>query len=161
MGGIMGALTAADDPAIKGLFLLDAWDISSDVLAMHDHDVAEGWRRKFISGIPGLTNTDGAALFDELRSSGCRYSLGAALETYGARPIDLIGAQRGRGADSMTALEFLLLGSNPLATGDIWPTDHSFNDMRSELAARLLKWLARRRYSGNGHSERPDAETEL
>jgi hypothetical protein len=70
------------------------------------------------------------------------FDLATITRLFGRRPVDIIGAERGGGAAETALLNAVRAGGNPQATGEIWPTDHSFSDHRIALAQRLVRWLA-------------------
>jgi len=142
MGGMMAVDAAADDPTVTGLFLIDPWDMSADGRAIDTPAGAKAWHEEMVIDQPALSGTDEAQLAKELRSTVKRFDLASRLSAYGNRPLDIISAQRGGGPTNGPILKAIKASANPTATGEIWPTDHSFNDRRIALSERLVAWLS-------------------
>lgn len=142
MGGIMAADAAADDPTVMGLFLVDPWDMSADGKTIDTPAGTKAWHDEMVVDQPALSGTDEATLAAELRSSVTRFDLTKRLTAYGNRPLDIISAERGGGPGNAIILKAVQRSTNPSATGETWPTDHSFNDRRIALSERLVAWLA-------------------
>lgn len=143
MGGMMAADAAADDSGVKGLFLIDPWDMSADAKDIDTAAGAKAWHEEMLVDQPALSGTDEATLAAEIRSTAARFNLGQRLRTYGRRPLDVVSAQEGNGPANSSILKALQASENPTATGETWPTDHSFNDRRIALSERLIAWLAK------------------
>jgi pimeloyl-ACP methyl ester carboxylesterase len=143
MGGMMAADAAAHDASIKGLFLIDPWDMSADGRAINTPAGAKAWHEEMLVDQPALSGTDEATLAAELRATVARFDLTSRLTAYGRRPLDIIGAERGGGTANAAILQAIRASANTNATGDTWPTDHSFNDRRIALAERFVAWLAK------------------
>jgi len=143
MGGMMAADAAADDPMVTGLFLIDPWDMSADGKTIDTPAGAKAWHEEMVTDQPALSGTDEATLAAEIRSTAGRFDLARRLTAYGKRPLDMVSAQRGNGPANSVILKALQSSENPTATGESWPTDHSFNDRRIALSERLVAWLAR------------------
>lgn len=143
MGGMMAADAAADDPMVNGLFLIDPWDMSADGKAIDTPAGAKAWHEEMLVDQPALSGTDEATLAAEMRSTTTRFDLARRLAAYGKRPLDIVSAQDGNGPANAQILKALQGSANPTATGETWPTDHSFNDRRIALSERLVTWLAK------------------
>jgi pimeloyl-ACP methyl ester carboxylesterase len=143
MGGMMAADAAAHDASIKGLFLIDPWDMSADGRAINTPAGAKAWHEDMLVDQPALSGTVEATLAAELRATVARFDLTSRLTAYGRRPLDIIGAERGGGTANAAILQAIRASANTNATGDTWPTDHSFNDRRIALAERFVAWLAK------------------
>ncbi|HEY6815078.1 MAG TPA: alpha/beta fold hydrolase [Croceibacterium sp.] len=142
MGGFMAAFAAAGDPDVAGLWLLDAWNPGEmdELLA-----TAEGrheWHEEVEADLPPLSGTSESLLTAELLQHGDELDLPSQLRAYGKRPLEIIGAERGGGAENATMLEIARSAGNTGATGETWQTDHSFSDQRVKLSERLVAWLA-------------------
>lgn len=143
MGGMMGADAAADDRRVNGLFLIDPWDMSAAAKELETTEGAKAWHEEMVVDQPALSGTDEATLAAEMRSTAGRFDLGRRLRVYGRRPLDIVSAQDGNGPANSLILNALRASENPTATGETWPTDHSFNDRRIALSERLVAWLTR------------------
>lgn len=142
MGGFMAAAAAADDPGVAGLWLLDAWDIGATAGILRTPQGKQEWHDEVVSDLPPLSGTSEAALTAELTERTDQLDLRAKIRAYGSRPLEIIGAERGGGAENAALLELAKSSGNAGATGETWPTDHSFSDHRVKLAERLVAWLA-------------------
>jgi len=141
MGGFMAAAAGAGDPRVAGLFLIDPWDLGGDARTLGNPAAANAWHEEVVGDLPPLATTE-AKLTAELKAIPAGYDLATLTRSFGKRPVDIIGAERGGGAAETALLNAVRAGGNPLATGEIWPTDHSFSDHRIALARRLVAWLA-------------------
>jgi pimeloyl-ACP methyl ester carboxylesterase len=141
MGGFMAADTAADDPGVVGLFLLDAWSPASTAAALGTPAGLAAWRKEVEADLPPLAGTSFERLTEELKTGGARFDLGRRLAAYGDRPLLVIGAARGIGDENRAYLKAARDGGNRHAEGDVWATDHSFSDRRVALASELVRWL--------------------
>jgi acetyl esterase/lipase len=140
MGGFMAAVAGASDARVTGLFLIDPWDLGGDARTLGDPAAAKAWHDEVVGDLPPLATTE-AKLTAEMKAMPAGYDLTTLTRSFGRRPVDIIGAKRGGGAAETTLLNAVRAGGNPGATGEIWPTDHSFSDDRIALAKRLVKWL--------------------
>lgn len=143
MGGFMAADAAASDPAVIGLFLIDAWNPAETGRGLSDPAALASWRAELAGDLPPLAGTSEGALTAELRDGHARFDLDARAAAFGRRPLYVIGAERGGGASAKAMLARARAGGNDRAEGDVWPTDHSFSDKRIALSALLVEWLGR------------------
>lgn len=141
MGGYMAADVAADDPRVLGLFLIDPWNIGADGRALATPEGRRAWHEEAAGDLPPLAGTSEEQLADEMTANADRLDLVRRTIAFGKRPVDVIGAERGGGAAGTTLLKAVRAAGNPAATGEVWPTDHSFSDKRIALAQRLVRWL--------------------
>jgi pimeloyl-ACP methyl ester carboxylesterase len=140
MGGFMAADTAADDPQVAGLFLIDAWDPSSTVQSLSTPAGVAAWREEVAGDLPPLAGTSYDALTAEISANAERFDLGRRVLSYGNRPLLIVGAERALGGTSRAvAGEAQSAGAS--AQLSVWPTDHSFSDKRIALADLLVRWL--------------------
>lgn len=142
MGGMMAARAAADDPKVVGLFLIDPWDIAHDGRTFRADPVT---KNAFLAGelrgdLPPLAGTSEAALVAEIEQAGPRLDLALTVQAIGARPTTMIYTERGIGAAEERRVA--AAAGRPVIA-ELWPTDHSFSDMRIALAGRLVDWLGR------------------
>ena len=141
MGGFMGADTAADDPHVLGLFLIDPWDIGADARALATPEGRKAWHEEAVGDLPPLAGTGEQALADEMQANADRFDLTQRTIAFGKRPVAVIGAARGGGAMEARLLAAVKASGNTFATGGVWPTDHSFSDHRIALSEELVRWL--------------------
>jgi pimeloyl-ACP methyl ester carboxylesterase len=142
MGGMMAARAVADDPKVVGLFLIDPWDIAHEGEGFRADPKA---RERFLASelrddLPPLAGTSEAALVAEIEQAGPRLDLARTLQAIGPRPTTMIYTERGIGAAEERRVASA--AGRPLIA-ELWPTDHSFSDMRIALAVRLVDWLGR------------------
>jgi pimeloyl-ACP methyl ester carboxylesterase len=142
MGGYTAAAAASADPAVIGLFLIDAWDIAADARTLTTPQAVAQASAGFAADVPALQGTSPAALAAELKTHGTTLDLAKRLAEYGDRPLDIVGAERGGGKGNAALLAGARAAGNTAATGETWSTDHSFSDKRIALAERLVAWLA-------------------
>jgi pimeloyl-ACP methyl ester carboxylesterase len=141
MGGFMAADAAADDPAVIGLFLIDAWNIAGTAASLGAPAALAGWRQEAASDLPPLAGTSVDALTAEMKNGGQRFDVTRRIAAYGDRPLLVIGAERGVGAENRAFMATARESRNRHVSGEVWPTDHSFSDRRIALASALVTWL--------------------
>lgn len=142
MGGFMAADAAADDPAVVGLFLIDAWWIGKYGAQTATPAGLAAWRANHVDDMPPLAGATLDGLAAEARDHAARLDLRARVLAYGARPLAIHGSAQARGADNLAVLDAAVQAGNSHATGGLWDTDHSFSDRRIALATTLVDWLA-------------------
>ncbi len=140
MGGMMAARAAADDSMVLGAFLIDPWDIAQEGRTFRTDPKA---KEAFLAGelrgdLPPLAGTSEAALVAEIEHAGPRLDLAYTVRTLGPRPTTMIYTERGLGAAEERRVA--AAAGRPVVA-EVWPTDHSFSDMRIALASRLVEWL--------------------
>jgi pimeloyl-ACP methyl ester carboxylesterase len=140
MGGFMAADAAADDPKVAGLFLIDPWDPSQTVAALATPAGEAGWKAEVTSDLPPLNGATYDSLTAEIKSDGDHFDLGRRLVSFGQRPLTIVGAERGIGAQARKVTADAQ-SANPATRLMVWPTDHSFSDSRIALADALVRWL--------------------
>lgn len=141
MGGFMAADAAADDKAVIGLFLIDAWHIGKYGAQTATAAGLAEWNRAHKDDIPPLAGATSEGLAKEAREHAARFDLQARVLAYGLRPLAMFGAAAARGADNLDILSNCVQAGNRRASGGIWETDHSFSDRRIALATALVDWL--------------------
>lgn len=145
MGGYMAADAAADDPRIVGLFLIDPWNIGAEAGRLATSEGKRAWHEEALSDLPPLSGTSEEKLAAEMENNADRLNLAKRTIAFGNRPVDIVGAERGGGAAQSVLLKAVQSAGNTRATGAVWPTDHSFSDMRIALSAELVRWLGQLR----------------
>jgi len=143
MGGIVAARVAAVDARVVGAFLIDPADFAAIGRSFADPAQREAFRVGEVRGdLPPLAGTSEAAIMDEVAHAGASLDLVAAMPALAARPLALIGAQRGIGFMAEAAAVAARRAGATRLTAETLPTDHGFSDMRIALASRLVDWLA-------------------
>jgi pimeloyl-ACP methyl ester carboxylesterase len=142
MGGMMAARAAADVSELSGAFLIDPWDIAGQGRQIGTPQALAALREEVESDIPPLAGTSVDALIEELRNAPPSLDLHKTVADISSRPLALVYAERGLGADYADKLAAAKGGKGQL-TAEIWPTDHSFSDHRIKLASTLVRWLER------------------
>ena len=142
MGGFMAASASAARPsAVAGTILIDAWNIGGDprFAKLSPKALAADLR----PDTAPLAGTSPEALIAEVARDRAKLDLAALSRTIAARPLLLIGAERGIG--QMTAgLARAAREVHPDTVVEAqYPTDHSFSDSRIALTSEVLRWLAR------------------
>lgn len=142
MGGFMAASASAARPsAVAGTILIDAWDIGGDAyFAKTDPKVlAEEIRPDTVP----LAGTSPQALIAEIGRDRAKLDLLALSRTIAARPVLMIGAERGIGAVTAKLAQAARQAHADTVLEVQYPTDHSFSDSRIALSSEVLRWLAR------------------
>lgn len=141
MGGFMAADAAAAEPRVAGLFLIDPWDPSQTAATLATPDGEAAWKAEVMGDLPPLAGASYEGLTSEIRDNAARFDLGRRLAVYARRPLTIVGAERGIGAQARRVAADAQ-GANPSARLMVWPTDHSFSDSRIALADALVRFLA-------------------
>lgn len=141
MGGFMAADSAAAEPHVAGLFLIDPWDPSQTAAALATSKGEADWKAEVAGDLPPLTGASYASLTNEITSQTAKFDLGRRLSAYGRRPLTIAAAERGLGSGARKVAADAQ-GANPDARLMVWPTDHSFSDKRIALADALVRFLA-------------------
>lgn len=141
MGGFMAADAAADDPAVVGLFLLDAWNPAASAAELATPEGRAMWHGEFVSDLPPLAGTSESALVQEIVSGTDRLDITRRITSYGNRPLAIYGAERGDGIASLAYMKLARSAGNTHVEGAVWPTDHPFSDKRVALSQALVAWL--------------------
>jgi dienelactone hydrolase len=141
MGGFMASDAAADDPAVIGLFLIDAWAIGKYGAQTATVTGLAEWRKAHVDDMPPLAGATIDGLAKEARENAARFDLRERVLAFGERPLAIYGAGAGRGADNIGVLNAAVQAGNARASGGLWETDHSFSDHRIALASTLVTWL--------------------
>lgn len=142
MGGFMAASASAARPsAVAGTILIDAWNIGGDeAFAKTDPKVlAEEIRPDTVP----LAGTSPQALIAEIGRDRAKLDLVTLSRTIAARPVLMIGAERGIGAVTATLAKAAREAHPDTVVEAQYATDHSFSDSRIALTSEVLRWLAR------------------
>jgi len=143
LGGYAAAATAAKNPDVAGLILLDAWDIGKSAARLKASG-AEG-RARFIAGFDDIGRSLGPITAEDIANGllrrGHEWHLAPLVHDLSRLPILTIYATHG-GAEENRAFA-ALLGRAPRArlTARELDTDHSFADKRIALAVEVVRWL--------------------
>ncbi|RJG55499.1 alpha/beta fold hydrolase [Sphingobium terrigena] len=141
MGGFMAADIAAAEPRVAGLFLIDPWDPAQTVAALATAQGEAAWKAEVESDLPPLHGATYDSLTAEIKGNGDKFDLGRRLAGYGRRPLTILGAEKGLGAEARKVAADAQ-GANPNSRLMVWPTDHSFSDKRIALADALVRFLS-------------------
>lgn len=140
MGGFMAA--KASDDGVLGTVLIDAWDIAADGPAFADPVQRQKLiDEEFVGDLPPLAGTSLDAIIAEIRDGGQTLDLRALMPSLAPRPLLIVGASRGGGADSADFASRAKAAGGKAVTSQIMETDHSFSDHRIALAGALVAWL--------------------
>jgi pimeloyl-ACP methyl ester carboxylesterase len=140
MGGFMAAEAAAAEPRVAGLFLIDPWDPSQTAASLSTPQGEAAWKAEVAGDLPPLAGASYDSLTAEIKGDPDKFDLGRKLIVYARRPLMIVGAERGIGAQARKVMTDAQAG-NPDARLTVWPTDHSFSDKRVALADALVRFL--------------------
>jgi diadenosine tetraphosphate (Ap4A) HIT family hydrolase/acetyl esterase/lipase len=142
MGGFMAASASAARPtAVAGTILIDAWDIGGDdYFAKTDPKVLT---QEIAPDTVPLAGTSPQALIAEIGRDRAQLDLVSLSRTIAARPVLMIGAERGIGAVTATLAKAAREAHPGTVVEAQYATDHSFSDSRIALSGEVLRWLAR------------------
>ncbi|WP_419815414.1 alpha/beta hydrolase [Glacieibacterium sp.] len=127
-------------PALRGLLLIDAWNIGSSANKFGGEGRAKALA-DFAENMPPLAGTSPEALVDEAVAHARDWNLIGDAKALAKLPLLDIGAARGIGADNQALAAAVAgqPGSRVMAT--TMPTDHSFSDHRIALIEGVVGWL--------------------
>ncbi len=142
MGGFVAAKTAAAHPQVRGLLLIDAWNVGSSTLSgLQAPGGRERWHESRAGDVLPLAGTSTDALADEILMAGEDFDLRRNALRLADRPLLLVGASRGNALEmDRLSAAFRAAGAGRLQTLTL-PTDHGFNDHRIALISASLDWL--------------------
>lgn len=139
MGGFVAVETAAANPGLAGVALIDAWNIGNSAGDMaRDRTGAAAF---MASDSAPLTGTSPAALVDEAIAHRTTWELTASAAALARHPLFIAGATRGGAADNSALAAAVAARPGAHVTAVTMPTDHSFSDHRIALAGALVDWL--------------------
>jgi pimeloyl-ACP methyl ester carboxylesterase len=145
MGGMMAARAAADNQAVIGAILIDAWDMAGEGRHMKADPAyrAQNRREEFDGDMPPLAGTTADALMAELETAAPAIDLIPTATAILPRPLLVLGAERA-GAPTARAIASAVrnAGGKDLQL-IVMPTDHPFSDHRIALADAVVRWLGR------------------
>jgi len=145
MGGFATALTGADDPAIAGIILLDAWNVGASVAQIRPNG-AQG-RAAAIASLDdlgrALNGATAETIIDEALASTSAWDLTTHADALARHPVLLIYATDGIAEDNRALAA--AIQAQPGARTDIvaFDTDHAFADHRIALSVAVVDWLQR------------------
>jgi uncharacterized protein len=145
MGGFAAAMAGADDPAIAGIVLLDAWNAGATAAQVRPHG-AEG-RAAAIASLDdlghALSGATAETIIDEVLTSPPAWDLTTHAEALARHPVLLIYATHG-GAEDNRALAAAIEAQSATQL-QVVPieSDHAFADHRIALSVAVVGWLAR------------------
>jgi pimeloyl-ACP methyl ester carboxylesterase len=143
MGGFAAAATAAADPNLAGLVMLDAWDIAATARETRASG-AEG-RAAFVAGFDDIGHSLGpvtaADLADEVIRGGERWDLPALAPRLAKLPVLTVYATHGGAAENRAVAAAIAREGGGRITARELSTDHAFADHRVALAAEVVAWL--------------------
>ena len=128
-------------PALRGVVLIDAWNIGSSANKFTSPDGRTAAIADFAENTPPLSGTSPEALVDEAVAHARDWNLIGDAKALAKLPLLDIGAVRGIGADNQALAAAVAgqPGSRVMAT--TMPTDHSFSDHRIALIEGVVGWL--------------------
>ena len=147
MGGFMAAWAGSHDPAILGVGLISAANMSDwaggDIPA--DREVAN--RARLVKSLADndilpLAGCTADSLADEMLSHRKQWNFVDYAPIFGARPLLLITSDDGLAAGAQHLAAALRQQGSTHITEVHFPTDHSYSDYRIALQAAVLNWLA-------------------
>jgi pimeloyl-ACP methyl ester carboxylesterase len=137
MGGWLTALAAVDERGLLGAALISASDMpvkprgdSAQTSAFYDGAVASA-----------LAGTTGTQLREELAANRERWHLTASATRMPQVPMLVLSSDDGNAPSTDSLVVALRAGGNRRITTAHVATDHSWNDRRIELQARVINWL--------------------
>jgi uncharacterized protein len=147
MGGFMAAYAGSHDPAILGIGLISAANMSDwaggDVPA--DREAAN--RTRLLKSLADndilpLAGCTAESLADEMLSHRKQWNFVDYAAMFGNRPLLLITSDDGLSPAAVHLAATVRALGNTHVTEQHFPTDHSYSDQRIALQVAVLDWLA-------------------
>lgn len=143
MGGFASAAHARTDHALRGVFLLDAWNpgATGELLAKaHGPALAALANDHFDDLGNALQGATAQSLANEIVSRRVAWNIQSWAPDLTRVPLLVIGAAKG-GGDDNRRLADAVTAAGGTVTALTLPSDHSFQDHRIAVAGRLVDWL--------------------
>jgi pimeloyl-ACP methyl ester carboxylesterase len=143
MGGFASAAHARTDHRLFGVMLLDAWNVGA---TGDEFNKASGAAREALAvkAFDDLGNSlhgaTAASTADEIVAHRAEWNFMAWAADLTRRPLLVIGAEQSEGGEN-SALAEAVRRAGGKVTAVTLPSDHSFQDHRIALAARVVAWL--------------------
>jgi uncharacterized protein len=143
MGGFAAAMVGADDPAVAGIILLDAWNVGASVAQIRQSG-AEG-RGAAIASLDdlghALSGASAETLIDEALASTSAWDLTTHADALARHPVLVVYATQGIAEDNRALVA--AIQAQPGARTDVvaFETDHAFADHRIALSVAVVDWL--------------------
>ncbi|HEY9130866.1 MAG TPA: alpha/beta hydrolase [Dyella sp.] len=147
MGGFMAVQAAAADPAIKGVAMISAADMSGTMEQMQAHDSREVAIKKMGTmlaneGMAPLSGCTPTGLAQELSDHASAWGFRSKAEAIKSRPVLVVTSDDGLAAANGAFVTALRQAGDARVTALHLATDHAYSDKRIELSQALLRWLA-------------------
>ena len=141
MGAFAAAQHAARDPDLKGVILLDAWNVGADAKRLA---AKPAMRAPFVASWDdlghSLVGADAESITAEVERH-ADWDLLSLAHKIAAKPLLTIWARRGLAEDNEALAAAVRAQSGSSVSASVLPTDHSFADHRIALAAAVVAWL--------------------
>ena len=146
MGGFMAVQAASADPAVKGIAMISAADMSgafeqmrakkSPAEALHEMstDLAE-------NGMAPLSGCTPGGLAKELADHASSWAFQSKVGALKDRPVLVVTSDDGLADANDAFAKALRQAGDTQVTSAHFPTDHAYSDQRIELSHAVLQWL--------------------
>ena len=147
MGGFMTVQAASADPAIKGIAMISAADMSGMFEQLQKQSSPADAVKKMGAGLAaeGMAPLSGCTpdgLAQELASHASAWAFRSKAESIKDRPALIITSDDGLApSDDAFAAALRQAGDTRVTTLHL-STDHAYSDQRTELSRALMQWLA-------------------
>ncbi|HKB89165.1 MAG TPA: alpha/beta hydrolase [Opitutaceae bacterium] len=139
-GGFLAVQSGSRDSRIFGMVLLDPWNLGASIAQLKPADEKETIE-DFADSVNVLSGCTAESLLAEAKSHAKEWDFSRSIETLSARPLLLIGADRGDSPDNQSFAYMILKTAGKRATVKSLPTDHFFSDHRIAVAETIVRWL--------------------
>lgn len=143
MGGFATASHARRDEGLLGVVLIDAWDIGAtgDEFAKVTGAAREALVARVFDDLGNaLHGATGMGIAEDIIAHRTAWNYLGWASALTHRPLLIIGASKGFGSANQ-ALADAVSKAGGQVSATILASDHSFQDRRIELAARVVSWL--------------------
>ncbi|MGL4543768.1 MAG: alpha/beta hydrolase family protein [Polymorphobacter sp.] len=147
MGGFMAVQTAAHNPGLAGVILIDAWNPAAGAAGLSNPQAQAAVVAGLAESMPPISGITAQGLFAEMAASAAGWNNESEAPALAKAPLLIFGGTSGSGGSAGFGAINAALAKSVAAvpgakvTSYIWPTDHYLSDHRVAMSAKLVEWL--------------------
>ncbi len=138
MGGWVTANVAAHDPALLGVILISAADMS----ALPQHATRAQAIAEMADNMEALAGVTAQSMADDIIANGKGYEFATTADGLAKLPVLVLSANDGLAPSTDALVKAIQAKGSKAITAIHGDTDHSWSDHRIFLEAQILNWLA-------------------
>ena len=149
MGGFMTVQTAAHNPGLAGVILIDAWNPAASAAGLSNPQAQAAIVAGLAESMPPISGIIAQGLLAEMAANAAGWNNEAQAPALAKAPLLIFGGTTGSGGSAGFGAVNAALAKSVEAvpgakvTSYIWPTDHYLSDHRVALTAAIVEWLQR------------------